>query len=70
MRNDFQYVVLRHSEIEAADQYAGYLPLESAYQDSDLTAFKLADLRYQPPCPTTHEQVKDLPSLEISTSIG
>jgi hypothetical protein len=67
--DDFQYVVVHHSEAKVPDQYADYLPLEPVYQDSDLTAFKLADLRYQSPCPATYERVMDLPSPEISTSI-
>jgi hypothetical protein len=65
----FQYIVVHHQEKEIPNLFAEYLPLEPVYQGSGLSAFKVADLKYQPPCPTIYARVTDLPSPEISTFI-
>jgi hypothetical protein len=68
--DDIRYVVVHHQDDKVPDLYADYLPVDPVYQDSDLSAFNLVDLRYQPPCPTTYERVMDPPSPGISRFIA
>jgi hypothetical protein len=65
----FRYVIIDHKDAKIPGKFAGYFSVEPFYQDSDLTAFKLADLRQQLPCPDIFEGGIDLPSPETSTSI-
>lgn len=67
--DDFRYVVVHHTGSKVPDQYANYFPLEPFYQDGDLTAFKLAELRDRPLCQPIYERAFGLPSPDVSTSI-
>ncbi|MEE9580052.1 MAG: hypothetical protein V3V74_01895, partial [Nitrosomonadaceae bacterium] len=66
----FRYVVVHHTKSDILLRYADSFPQEPFYQDRDLTAFKLAELRDQPPCPSIFERVFTPPSPEVSTSIN
>ena len=68
--DDFVYVIVHHSDSNIPFQNADDFSVEPFYQDNNLTAYKLADLRLQPPCQDIYERVTDLPSPESTTSIS
>jgi hypothetical protein len=70
IEDDFRYVIVHHTKSKIPDQYFDYFLTDPFYQDSDLTAFRLADVRLQPPCRDIYERVFDLPSPENLTSIS
>jgi hypothetical protein len=65
----FRFVVVHHTKSNILLRYADSFPPEPFYQDRDLTAFELAELRDQSPCPPVFERVFSPPSPEVSTSI-
>lgn len=68
--DDFRYVIIDHTGPTIPDGFVEYFSGEPFYQDSDLTAFELANARYQPPCEDTFDRVFDLPSPEQPSSIS
>ena len=68
--DDFRYVIVHHTAARIPSQYTEYFSADPVYQDSDLTAFELTDLSYQPPCQGKYERVFDLPSPDKSSSIS
>jgi hypothetical protein len=67
---DFGYVVIHHKESTVPFEFASYFSATPIYQDSTLTAYKLVDLLDQPFCTSAYSRVYDLPSPDISASVG
>lgn len=65
----FRYVIVHHTFSDLPVDYLAYLVADPFYRDGELTAYRLADLRDQPPCTDRYQRVFDLPSPENVTSI-
>lgn len=66
----FRYVIVHHSNSKIPDRFATYFVADPIYYDDTLTAYKLADLRDQPPCQDLYRRVFDPPSPTNATSIS
>lgn len=67
----FRYVIVHHNEESLIpDQFAGYFMADPFYYDSDLTVYKLTDLRDRPPCQDLYERDFDPPLPEKATSVS
>jgi hypothetical protein len=66
----FRYVIVHHRDSKIPDQFAGYFVADPVYSDNILTAYRLADLRDQPPCQDIYRRVFDPPSPTNATSVS